>query len=177
VVILRIRCCRRVWWGEASRTRQAFARFLHKANSDHQYCHRSPKGRAPSGPIVMLPSITCPLIYLAYYFLPSDHDLPIYMFSNPQYMSSYISLGQPFYQLTHHLRILHLSYPMPQFLRIQKIFTRVLAEIKKNRRRIDESFLEKSVFDLRSVPGSVFIECFHLIILCLELGEHERESC
>jgi hypothetical protein len=26
----RIRCCRRVWWGEASRTRQAFARFLHK---------------------------------------------------------------------------------------------------------------------------------------------------
>jgi hypothetical protein len=47
---------------------------------------------------------------------------------------------------------------MPPFLRIQKIFTRVLAEIKKNRGRIDESaqpILEKSEHDPRPVNASI----------------------
>ncbi len=41
---------------------------------------------------------------------------------------------------------------MPQFLRIQKIFIMILAEIRKYRRRIDKStqlILEKSVYDPR----------------------------
>jgi hypothetical protein len=63
------------------------------------------------------------------------------------------------------------------FFRIQKIFIKILTEIKKNRRRINKLFLEKSVFDLRPVPGSIFVKYFNPIILYLELGEHEHESC
>jgi hypothetical protein len=65
---------------------------------------------------------------------------------------------------------------MSLFLRIQKIFIKILTEIKKNRRRIDKLFLEKSIFDFRLVPGSVFVKYFNSIILYLELGEHERKS-
>jgi hypothetical protein len=71
--------------------------------------------------------------------------------------------------------ILFLSI-MPLFLRIQKILIKILAEIKKNRRSINELFLEKSTFNLRPVPSSVFVEYFDLTILCLELDKHERES-
>jgi hypothetical protein len=60
-------------------------------------------------------------------------------------------------------------------LRIQKIFIKVLAEIKKNRRRINKLFLEKSIFDFRLMPDSIFVEYFDLTILYFELGEHERE--
>jgi hypothetical protein len=65
---------------------------------------------------------------------------------------------------------------MPLFLRIQKIFIRILAEIKKNRRRINKLFLEESIFNLRLVPDSIFVKYFNPIILYLELDEHERES-
>ena len=65
---------------------------------------------------------------------------------------------------------------MSLFLRIQKIFIKVLAEIKKNRRRINKSLLEKSVFDVRLIPGSVFIKYFDSTTLYLELDEYERKS-
>jgi hypothetical protein len=65
---------------------------------------------------------------------------------------------------------------MPLFLRIQKIFIKILTKIKKNRRRINKSFLEKSIFNFRPMPGSVFVKYFNPTILCFELDEYERES-
>jgi hypothetical protein len=75
------------------------------------------------------------------------------------------------------LYFLFLISIMLLFLGIQKIIIRILTEIKKNRRRIDKLFLEKSIFDLRLMPGSVFVKYFDLIILCFELDKHERELC
>jgi hypothetical protein len=98
----------------------------------------------------------------AYFGLKFIHPLyqnSIFLLNNssPSYFTSLISI-------------------IPLFFRIQKIFIKILTEIKKNRRRINKLFLEKSIFNLRPIPGSIFVEYFDLIILYFELNKHERES-
>ena len=97
-------------------------------------------------------------VYLRLKFIYLLYQNLIFLLGNlsPSYFISFISI-------------------MFLFFRIQKIFIKILTEIKKNCRRLNKSLLEKSIFNLRLIPGSAFVKYFNPTTLYLELGEHERK--